>query len=90
MADTNFKFYKRVTDDPAFGELLRGWLFECAKGTRKAGKSATPTDVGPTPYDAVAALIGSVEGGDAGRSTRGVRQIAAELKKRRAERSWYR
>ena len=28
MVDTNFNFYKRVTDDPEFGKFLLDWLFE--------------------------------------------------------------
>ena len=28
MVDTNFKFYKRVTDDPAFGKYFLDWLFD--------------------------------------------------------------
>jgi len=28
MVDTNFKFYKRVTDDPAFAKHFLDWLFE--------------------------------------------------------------
>lgn len=28
MIDTNFEFYKRVTDDPEFGKFFVGWLFE--------------------------------------------------------------
>ena len=28
MVDTNFKFYKRVTDDPAFAKFFLDWLFE--------------------------------------------------------------
>lgn len=28
MVDTNFEFYKRVTDDPEFGKFFLDWLFE--------------------------------------------------------------
>ena len=28
MVDTNFEFYKRVTDDRRFAEFFLGWLFE--------------------------------------------------------------
>ena len=28
MVDTNFKFYKRVTDDPAFAKHFLDWLFD--------------------------------------------------------------
>ena len=28
MIDTNFKFYKLVTDNPEFSEAFMGWLFE--------------------------------------------------------------
>jgi len=28
MVDTNFKFYKRVTDDPAFAKYFLDWLFD--------------------------------------------------------------
>jgi type I restriction enzyme R subunit len=28
IVDTNFELYKRITDDPAFGEVLKGLLFE--------------------------------------------------------------
>jgi type I restriction enzyme, R subunit len=28
MVDTNFKFYKRVTDDPAFAKFFLDWLFD--------------------------------------------------------------
>lgn len=28
MADTNFKFYKKVTDDEAFARHLLDWLFD--------------------------------------------------------------
>jgi len=28
MVDTNFKFYKRITDDPAFSKYFVDWLFE--------------------------------------------------------------
>ncbi|MGH2398140.1 MAG: hypothetical protein ACRDFW_14440 [bacterium] len=28
MVDTNFKFYKRVTDDPQFAKFFLDWLFE--------------------------------------------------------------
>lgn len=28
MVDTNFKFYKRITDDPAFSKFFSDWLFE--------------------------------------------------------------
>jgi type I restriction enzyme, R subunit len=28
MVDTNFKFYKRLTDDKDFGKFFVGWLFE--------------------------------------------------------------
>jgi type I restriction enzyme R subunit len=28
MVDTNFKFYKRITDDPAFSKYFSDWLFE--------------------------------------------------------------
>lgn len=28
LIDTNFKFYKQITDDPEFGKFLLDWLFE--------------------------------------------------------------
>jgi hypothetical protein len=28
MVDTNFKFYKRLTDDKDFGKFFVDWLFE--------------------------------------------------------------
>jgi len=28
MIDSNFKFYKQITDDPEFARLLKDWLFE--------------------------------------------------------------
>lgn len=28
MVDTNFKFYKRVTDDPQFAKFFLDWLFD--------------------------------------------------------------
>ena len=28
MVNTNFEFYKRVTDDPEFGKFFLDWLFE--------------------------------------------------------------
>lgn len=28
MMDSNFKFFKQVTDDPEFARELLGWLFE--------------------------------------------------------------
>ena len=35
MVDSNFKFYKQITDDPEFAKLLQDWLFErYVKGKR--------------------------------------------------------
>ncbi|MFH1087435.1 MAG: DEAD/DEAH box helicase family protein, partial [Chloroflexota bacterium] len=35
MVETDFKFYKRITDDKDFGKFFRDWLFErFAKGSR--------------------------------------------------------
>jgi type I restriction enzyme, R subunit len=28
MIDSNFKFYKQITDDPAFGQFFLDWLFD--------------------------------------------------------------
>ena len=28
MIDTNFKFYKQITDNPEFGKLFLDWLFD--------------------------------------------------------------
>lgn len=36
MIDTNFKFYKLVTDNKAFSESFMGWLFERYKSTNAA------------------------------------------------------
>jgi type I restriction enzyme, R subunit len=35
MIDSNFKFYKQVTDDPAFGRFLLDWLFDRYKRREK-------------------------------------------------------
>ena len=35
MLDTNFEFYKRVTDDPAFAKFFLDWLFERLLKTTK-------------------------------------------------------
>lgn len=71
-----------------FGQLLRNWLVERVRGALVAGQSAICREAGRSAYDTVVDLVGTAEGGDPRRSTRGARQIAAELKKRR-ERSWY-
>jgi type I restriction enzyme R subunit len=35
MVETNFEFYKRVTDDPSFAKFFLDWLFErLLKGTK--------------------------------------------------------
>ncbi len=42
MIDSNFKFYKQVTDNPDFAEDFLGWLFERyrrAKGQAPAGQA---------------------------------------------------
>jgi len=36
MVETNFEFYKRVTDDPAFAKFFLDWLFERVRKTTKA------------------------------------------------------
>jgi type I restriction enzyme, R subunit len=36
MIDSNFKFYKQVTDDPAFEKFFLDWLFERYKKEKKA------------------------------------------------------
>ena len=36
LIDTNFKFYKLVTDNKAFSEAFMGWLFERYKNTNAA------------------------------------------------------
>ena len=36
MIDSNFKFYKQVTDDPAFEKFFLDWLFERYKTEKKA------------------------------------------------------
>jgi hypothetical protein len=28
MIDSNFKFYKQITDDPQFEQFFLGWLFD--------------------------------------------------------------
>jgi hypothetical protein len=53
---------------------LEGWL----------AAEAGPSKHGLSPYEMATDLIGCVEGGDAGRSTRGSRAIAAALRARRA------
>lgn len=40
MVDTNFKLYKRVTDDPEFAKYFLNWLFE--RFRRGLGDSPTP------------------------------------------------
>lgn len=37
MIDSNFKFYKQVTDDPSFEKFFLDWLFERYKKEKKAG-----------------------------------------------------
>jgi type I restriction enzyme R subunit len=37
MIDSNFKFYKQVTDDAAFQKYFLDWLFERYKNDRQAG-----------------------------------------------------
>jgi len=37
MIDSNFKFYKQVTDDPSFEKFFLDWLFERYKNEKKAG-----------------------------------------------------
>jgi len=36
MVETNFEFYKRVTDDPSFAKFFLDWLFERLLNTTKA------------------------------------------------------
>jgi type I restriction enzyme R subunit len=35
LADTNFKFYKRVTDDEAFSKHFLNWLFDRLRASAK-------------------------------------------------------
>lgn len=37
MIDTNFKFYKQVTDDPDFAKFFLDWLFERYRGRSRKG-----------------------------------------------------
>ena len=37
MIDSNFKFYKQITDDPEFQQFFLGWLFERYKREKEAG-----------------------------------------------------
>jgi len=36
LADTNFKFYKRVTDDEAFSKHFLNWLFDRLRWSAKS------------------------------------------------------
>jgi type I restriction enzyme R subunit len=38
MVDTNFKFYKRVTDDQAFARFFLDWLFNQVQAHLKSGE----------------------------------------------------
>src|SRR5262249_59621997 len=59
MIDSNFKFYKQITDDPEFEKFFLGWLFERykrrAKGagrwTRYEGQEAIPRRASPPKTD---------------------------------------
>ncbi|MBI2839689.1 MAG: type I restriction endonuclease subunit R [Acidobacteria bacterium] len=85
MVDTNFKFYKRVTDDPQFGKFFGDWLFERFRTSVDTRTRAGESEPERRPYDAVAHLIGSVEGGDPKRSEGGAKKIAEILRKRRRQ-----
>jgi hypothetical protein len=62
---------RRLTPSAAARAALEGWL------------SADEQAVRARPFEALADLIGSVRGGDPGRSTRGREGVAGELKARR-------
>jgi type I restriction enzyme R subunit len=38
MVDTNFQFYKRVTDDQAFARFFLDWLFDLVQAHLKGGE----------------------------------------------------
>ncbi len=38
MIDSNFKFYKQITDDQDFGKFLLDWLFERYNNSMEVGK----------------------------------------------------
>ncbi len=83
MVDTNFKFYKRVTDDPQFGKFFVDWLFERFRTTVETA-APSPSPARRKPYDAVAHLLGSVDGKDPKRSEGGSKRVAEILRRRRS------
>ena len=38
MIDSNFKFYKQITDDPEFARFLFDWLFDRYLGRKKTSR----------------------------------------------------
>jgi type I restriction enzyme, R subunit len=44
MVDTNFKFYKRITDDRDFGKFFFDWLFDRFRQGLDSGETATQTE----------------------------------------------
>jgi hypothetical protein len=65
---------RRASPSAVARQALEGWL-ESEEGS-----------AGARPYDAIADLIGSLRGGDPGRSARGRAWIVEELKRRAARR----
>lgn len=41
MVETNFEFYKRVTDDPEFAKIFGDWLFERFRAARGGAELET-------------------------------------------------
>jgi hypothetical protein len=80
-SDTNFKFYKRVTDDPEFGRFFLDWLFERFRTTVETPRPSPPSR---GPHDAVVHLLGSVDGKDPKRSEGGPKRVAQMLRRRRS------
>lgn len=54
MAEANFEFYKRVTDDERFGKFFLDWLFE---QYRESVESEAPGPKAPAVVERVAAVI---------------------------------
>ena len=65
---------RRRTPSALMRSAIEGWL-----------ASEDGSEAGPTPFEAVADLVGCVRGGDPQRSTRGAAGIAAGLRARKGQ-----